>query len=131
MAYDPLKIRPVRNFCLVLADPRKEVLESGIILAVETGVEKVTEGTGRILRVGTGEKIPQIGLENGQRVVFRSYLKYANPVTCRLQWPDGRTKEHFLIACDDIIAIIPEDMQVGVFSGHPQNPVHENGRSSE
>jgi co-chaperonin GroES (HSP10) len=129
--YDPTKIVPRRDWVLILADPRKEVLASGLILPVETGVEKVTEGTGRILRVGPGVKNDRLNLCVGDRVIYRSYLKYANPITCRLQWEDGRTKEHFLICSDDLFAVIPEEMEVGVFSGRPQNPVHENGRSSE
>jgi co-chaperonin GroES (HSP10) len=122
---DPTKVIPRRDWVLVLMDQRKEVLDSGIVLPQEeSGVEKVTEGSARILRVGPGKKNEALGLKVGDRIILRSYLKYANSLTCRLQWPDGRVKEHFLMATDDVFAVIPEGMEVGVFS-RPQNKVSD------
>lgn len=124
MSFNPRSVRPRRNWVLVLDDQRKEVLSSGIALPTfEVGVEKVTQGCGEIIRVGQGEKTSALGLEPGQRIVFRSHLKYANPIETDEVWGDGKTKKrYFLMACEDVIAIIPPGMEVGVFSGRPQVP---------
>ncbi len=122
MSYDPLKIRPNRNFILVLMDQRKEKVGSIILPGQETGVEKVTEGAGTIIRVGSADAQHKLGLEEGMRIVYRSFLKHANPVDTDEVWGDGSHKEYFLMSSDDVIAIIPPGMEVGVFSGRPQVP---------
>ena len=125
MSFNPASIRPRRDWVLVLDDLRKSVLESGIVIAVETGLEKVREGTGTLVRVGIGDKTKALGIEPGQRVVYRSYLKYANPVETDEKWPDGTAKRYFLMSCEDLFAVIPPGMEVGVFSGRPQVPAKE------
>jgi co-chaperonin GroES (HSP10) len=113
---DPLKVKPKRDFCSVKADPRKDAV-GGIFLPVhETGVEKVTERAGTILRVGPG-KGEQLGLQAGNRIVYRGFLKHANPI----ETDDG--SECFLMSVDDVLAVLPEaSIEVGCFSGRPQNP---------
>lgn len=113
---DPERIRPGRDFVLILAEPRKEVLASGILLPIETGAEKVTEGSGHIIRVGNGKRADVVGLSPGDRVVYRSFLKEANPVPTDQKWADGRKKEYFIIDVNDIMSIVPSDVEVGVFS---------------
>ena len=123
VSYDPRKIRPRDGWVIVLADARKLELASGILLSPnESGVEKVTEGAGEVIRVGRGIKCETAGLEPGQRVVYRGYLKYANPIENDEVWPDGRKKTYFIMSMLDILAITPEGMEVGVFSGRPQVP---------
>lgn len=123
MLYDPTAIRPKKDFAVVLAEPRKAQLSSGIFLpTAETGAEKVTEGAGRVIRVGPGKKGPALELKEGDRVVYRGFLKVANPVTTDETWPDGTPKEYFLMAIDDIMLVVPEDVDVGVYSGRPQVP---------
>lgn len=115
MYYDPTKIRPRRDWVTVLQEPRCDYV-GGIFMPVETGVEKVTEGTGVVIRVGGGKKIDNLCLKAGDRIVYRTYLKYANPIPAGLTWPDGKVKQHFLMSVDDIFAIVPEGLNIGVFS---------------
>jgi len=122
MDYNPQKIRPRRDWVLVLDDERKDVLASGIIIPTETGVEKVTEGTGTLIRVGPGDKTSAINIEPGSKVVYRSYLKYANPIDSEEKWPSGSTKRYFLMSCEDLFGVVAPGVEVGVFSGRPQVP---------
>jgi co-chaperonin GroES (HSP10) len=123
VSIDPTKVRPRRDWALVLCDKRQQVLASGIILtAEETGAEKVTETAGTIIRLGPSEhKVRALGLSEGQHVVFRGYLKYANPIPHDEVWEDGTPKEYFLMDFADIFAIA-EGVSVGVFSGRPTVP---------
>ena len=121
--FNPHNIQPRAGWCIVLADPRKTKLDSGIFLpTAETGAEKVTEGAGVLIKVGGGEKNQALGLEEGQRVVFRGFLKHANPIPNDDKWENGDSKQYFLMSVEDLIAILPKDMEVGVFSGRPSVP---------
>lgn len=123
MSFHPTQVRPKEDWVLVLADARKSATGGGIILpASETGVEKVTEGSGTALRVGIGKKASAIGLENGCRILYRSFLKEANPIPSDEKWENGDQKRYFLMSIDDVLAVLPPDLEVGVFSGRPQIP---------
>lgn len=116
-AYDPKTIRPQRDWVTVLMEERKSQLSSGIFLpGSETGVEKVTEGAGTIVGVGPGEINQALDLSPGQRILLRSYLKYANAIPTEETWPSGAKKEYFFMSSKDIMALIPRDTDVGVFS---------------
>ena len=117
MSYDPLAIRPNKDFVSVLMEERKVQLDSGVFLpGRETGAEKVTEGAGVIVRVGLGELNEKLGLEPGMRILVRSYLKYANTIETEETWPSGEKKEYFFMSSKDIMAILPVDVAVGIFS---------------
>lgn len=125
MELNPAKVRPRDGWVVVLADPRKDRTESGIYLSPnESGVEKVTEGSGRILRAGPGEKNEKLGLKEGMRVLYRGFLKYANPIETDTKWGkgpfEGQKMTFFIMSSDDIMGIMPEGVEVGVFSGRPQ-----------
>lgn len=125
--YDPRSVRPRRDWVVVLDDQRKEKLASGLLLpSSETGLEKVTEGSGTIVRIGVGNKVSQLGLEPGSRVVYRSYLKYANPIENDEKWPDGGQKRYFLMSCEDLVAVTQPGVEVGVYSGRPMVPEKGN-----
>ena len=116
-ALDPKTIRPQRDWVTVLMEERKSKLESGIFLpSAETGVEKVTEGAGTIVNVGPGELNQTLGLSTGQRILLRSYLKYANVIPTDEYWPSGAKKEYFFMSSKDIMAVVLGDLEVGVFS---------------
>jgi co-chaperonin GroES (HSP10) len=111
--YDPKKIRPNKeDWIIVLADRRKTTLASGIILTdTETGAEKVTEGAGTIVRVGKGPKIDSEKIKEGDRIVYRTFLKYANRIPT-----EDRNDEFFFMAVDDVLGILSPGVEVGVFS---------------
>lgn len=114
---NPLNVRPCRDWALVRCDPRKTELASGIVLPPsETGAEKVMERAGTLLRLGVGVKAEKLGLQPGQRILFRGFLKHAQPVEA----DDG--SECFLMSIDDILSIIDDTTEVGAFSGRPMNP---------
>lgn len=120
---DVTKIRPREGWVLVLDDQRKKETSGGIILpGVETGAEKVTEGSGTVIRVGNGEKNAKAGLENGVRIVYRSFLKHAHRLDTDDKWEDGQPKHYFLMNSDDVLAVMAPGVEVGVFSGRPQVP---------
>ena len=122
--YDPNKIRVRDGWLLVLMDERKEQLASGIYLPTETGAEKVTEGMATVIRVGAGEKNKTLGLEYGQRIALRSYLKHANPIPTAQVWDSGARKEFFILNVDDVMGILARDVNVGVFS----SPAHKEAK---
>lgn len=115
------KIRPKEGWVLVLADPRMDKTASGIYLpGRETGIEKVTEGAGEVIGVGRGKKNHGLGLERGQRVIYRSFLKHANRIPADDTWPNREEKYYFFMSSDDVMGVIAPGVDVGVFSGRPQ-----------
>jgi co-chaperonin GroES (HSP10) len=111
---DPTKIRVRDGWCIVKMDPRKAVLDSGIVLPVnELGIEKVDSGNAVVIRVGEGKKNAALGLEAGMRVALRSYLKLANPIPTA----EG---EYSIVSSDDIAMVLPPGVEVGVFSSPAQ-----------
>lgn len=117
IVYEPKDVRPMKNWVCVLAQPRKTKLASGLLLAPnETGLEKVSQSTGHIIRVGAGDKCAALELKAGDRVLYRGFLKHANPLPTEEKWEDGQPKVYFLMSVDDLLAVIPEDMDADVFS---------------
>ncbi len=121
--YEPKDVLPRRDWLTVLDAQRRGETGGGIILpGAETGLEKVTEGTGTIIRFGPSElKVGALGLKPGMRIIYRGYIKHANRIPTRETWPDGSEKHYFLMDIEDIFAEADESVDVGVFSGRPQN----------
>lgn len=116
-SYNPKDIRPRRGWVSVLAVPRQEMLHSGLYLpASETGVEKVTETVGTVIRVGIDDRTKAMQLEPGQRIFFRGFLKYPNPIETDEKWPNGKRKEYFFMSADDIMGEAAPGVDIGVFS---------------
>jgi co-chaperonin GroES (HSP10) len=123
MSYDPKKIRPRDGWLVVLAEPRRERLASGLFLpGAETKTEKLMEGAGRVITVGRGGICQRHGLEPGVRVLYRGFLKWANPIETEEKWDDGQVKQYFVMSAEDILAIIPDEMEIGIYGGRPQVP---------
>lgn len=78
------------------------------------------EGAGLILSIGPGEKAPALRLEPGQRILFRGFLKVVHTIHNDEVWEDGTKKWCFLLAIDDILAVIPPGLAVGVYGGRPE-----------
>lgn len=124
---DPYKFRPSEGWVLILDDPRATQTAGGLFLpGAETGVEKVTEGSGEVIAVGKGDKNRLSNLEKGLRVVYRAFLKHAHRIDAEQNWPDGSEKIFFLIKSEDILAALTPGVTVGVFSGRPQVPAAES-----
>jgi co-chaperonin GroES (HSP10) len=114
---NPLLVRPRRDWVLVQCEPRKEVLDSGLVLPqMETGVEKVMERAGKVLRIGPGDRASVIGVKEGDRVLFRGFLKHAQPI----ESDDG--SDCFLMDINDVMSVVDVGIEVGAFSGRPMVP---------
>jgi co-chaperonin GroES (HSP10) len=117
MAFDPRNLRPLRDWAILLEEPRKKVLASGLILTDKlTMAENVSEYGAEVIAIGASKKFAQLDLMPGKRVLYRGFLKYAHPLDTEERWPDGDTKKFFLIKIDDIAFILGKDVQVGVYS---------------
>lgn len=133
-----LKLRPKRDWLVVLADKRRTTTSGGIFLpGYETGVEKVTEGSGTVIRTSnSGDKIKVLkeqGLVDGAKIVYRDFVKHANPIVdidTEDKWSDGTRKHYFLMSVDDVLGVLAKGTEVGVFSGRPMVPAKEkkNGK---
>lgn len=66
-----MNIKPVGDRLLVKAVKEEETTKSGIVLPESISKEKKTEG--EIIAIGSGEKITQLGLKVGQKVLYSKY----------------------------------------------------------
>lgn len=106
--------RPLGDWVVAKADPRVKKTAGGIHLPDQiVAIERVMEGTARILKVGSKARLRVgFGIEPGMRICFRGFLKdafheFADDDGCRV----------FMLKADDILAVIDEDVEMGAFSG--------------
>ncbi len=105
--------RPLRDWLFVKADPRVKKTAGGIVLPDQIiAVERVMEGTGRILKLGktVSSKVGAV-LEEGDRICFRGFLKDAFH-----EFAEDDGCQVFMLKADDILAVISDDVQMGAFS---------------
>lgn len=111
MSLDWRRFRPLKKWVLVKADPRVKKTAGGIVLTDElTKIEKVMEGTGRLLKVGS-EAAKDV--EVGDRICYRGFLKDA--------FHDAFTRDEdgcqiFMLRIEDVMMVIPDDLEMGFFS---------------
>lgn len=114
--YDWKKFVPKGKWIVVKADPRVKKTSGGIVLPdMQLQAERVMEGTGHILKVGSDRKAIEdycgVMLESGMRIFYRGFLKDA--------FQDFGTDDDglaiFLLRCEDIMGIIDEDVVMGTF----------------
>ncbi|PJE58544.1 MAG: co-chaperone GroES [Candidatus Portnoybacteria bacterium CG10_big_fil_rev_8_21_14_0_10_36_7] len=88
-------IKPIGDRVLVEPVTAEEVTKSGIVLPDTINQEKKAEG--KILFIGSGEKVSKLGLSIGQKIIFGQYagdeVKMDN-------------KEFKIINHEDILAVI-------------------------
>ncbi len=109
------RVRPRGDWALVKTDPRVKQTKGGLHLPDGLlGMEKMSEATGVVLRLGgTVCDTLNFGLEPGMRVCFRGFLKDASAHIFE-RHEDGC--EVFMITADDILAVVDESVQVGALS---------------
>lgn len=119
MPIDIKKFIPRGKWVVVKSDPRMKTTKGGIELPQQMVMaERVMEGTGHILKVGTDregilDKTGGIMLEPGMRIFFRGFLKDAFADFSRDE--DGLAI--FLLRVEDIMGILDDpDIQMGAFS---------------
>lgn len=122
--HDPFTIRPKRGWVIIRHDKRKTRLASGLILEEETNAEKLHEGSGVIIRLGRGPRVEASGLKEGDRVMYRTYLRHAVPIEADLFWPgeESQKMKFFFMSIDDITAVIDSDLEVGAISERKATP---------
>lgn len=119
MSLDVKTFHPKGKWVVVKADPRVKKTKGGIELPeMQLQAERVMEGTGHILKVGSDREgilnaTGGVMLEPGMRIFYRGFLKDAfYDFTTD---DDGQTI--FLLRAEDIMGIIEDDdVQMGAFS---------------
>ena len=66
-----MNLRPLGDRVIVQALPKEETTKSGIILP--DTVNKESRQEGKLVAIGSGEKITKLNLSTGQKVVFSEY----------------------------------------------------------
>jgi chaperonin GroES len=66
-----MKIKPIGDRILIKQSSQEEVTKSGIVLS--ESAEKEKKAQGKIIALGSGEEIKQLGLREGDTVVFGKY----------------------------------------------------------
>jgi co-chaperonin GroES (HSP10) len=116
MSYNWRHWSPLKKWVMVKADPRVKKTKGGIHLTEElVAVERVMEGTGRILKVGNNDDILKavgVSLEPGMRICYRGFLKDAFQEFGK----DDDGCDVFLLRAEDVIAVIGDDVLMGAFS---------------
>lgn len=103
------QVHPHRKWVLVKADPRMKKTAGGIHLTDELiKVERVMEGTGRVIAIGS--EVEDVAVND--RVVFRGFLKDVS----RGMIAKEDDCDFMLIRTEDLMAVIGEDVTMGAFS---------------
>jgi co-chaperonin GroES (HSP10) len=116
LSFEPWQLRPKTDWAVVCQEQRKTTMKSGLIIPMETNHEKLHEGTGYIIRLTAGPIAMANGLEKGQRVMYRTYLRHAQKLETSACYADGTKREYFLISLADVTAVLDEDVEVGLLS---------------
>jgi len=90
-----MNLRPLGDRVIVQPMPKEETTKSGIILP-ET-VNKESRQEGKLVAIGSGEKVGQLKLSTGQKVVFSEYGGSDVKI-------DGQ--EYKILNHDDLLAVI-------------------------
>ena len=105
---DATKIRARGPWVLLKVDPPKEKTESGLLYVPQGSMtERLGDATGVVLSVGEGKlgkkgRREHSGLKVGDRIIFRGFLKEANPIA-------QLDKDHCMIHQDDVKLVIEEE----------------------
>ncbi|MDO8559470.1 MAG: co-chaperone GroES [bacterium] len=89
------KLRPLGNRVVVQPLSEEEKTGSGIILPDSVDKEKKAEG--KIIAIGSGDKIVKLGLKTGDRVIFGKYAGEEVKVD---------TIEYKILTDEDVLAVV-------------------------
>ena len=90
-----MNIKPIGDRLVVKPIKEEETTKSGIVLPESVSKEKKTEG--EIIAIGAGEKISQLGLRIGQRVLCSKYGGDEIKID---------DQEYKILAHEDVLAVI-------------------------
>lgn len=111
MSTDPSKVRARGGWVLVKPDAPKE-MSGSLYLPQGNLMERLGHNTAEVVSVGKGyydpgdkkTKLHKIGVEPGERVVFRGHLQEANKL--------GEKRDHCFIHAKDLIGVIPKGVEL-------------------
>jgi co-chaperonin GroES (HSP10) len=104
-------LRPMPGWALCRTSPHSLTTKSGLILPTEIDKNVRSEGVAIIEAVCPKRGAPA-GVEVGDQVLYRGFLRFANQVGELLG--GKRDCERFLINLDDILAIVSGPGTIGV-----------------
>lgn len=105
---DPAKIRPADKWVVVTPSGENRMVGGLIHLPdYKVNLEKLSQGTGVIVRKGKGRKNDSVAVNVGDTVAYRSYLDILHPI---------EDSTSFLVHIDDILGVVSPGIEVGVFS---------------
>ena len=115
---DISKLKPYGPWCLIKVDPPKKQSEAGLYLPEGNQLERMGYASGVVLSRGPGFfmtkkkrgllKYTPIGVEVGEKIVFRGHLQELNR-------PGGYLdREHCLIHGQDIIGVLDKGVELGL-----------------
>ncbi len=90
-----MNLKPLGNRIIIKATPQEEVTSSGIILPETAAKESRKEG--EIIALGEGDKLKELNLKKGNKVIFSEYGGSEIKI-------DGQ--EYKILNHDDLLAVI-------------------------
>ena len=90
-----MNLKPLGNRIIIKATPQEEVTSSGIILPETAAKESRKEG--EIIALGEGDKLKELNLKKGNKVIFSEYGGSEIKI-------DGQ--EYKILNHDDLLALI-------------------------
>ena len=90
-----MKLKPLGNRVVVLPLTEEETTKGGIILPDTVDKEKKAEG--KIIAIGSGEKIVKLSLKEGDRVLFGKYAGEEVKVD---------NVEYKILSDEDVLAVV-------------------------
>ena len=110
MTADPTKARVMGNWILCRGMTPKTMTKSGLHMPKDFDRDVVTEGVAEVIGVGPGEFNKKTGIytdhgiEVGERVVYRGFLRYAEQVGDL--FGGERASEYFFINAKDLLCTV-------------------------
>jgi hypothetical protein len=102
---------PMPGWALCRTLPHRETLASGLVLPKDIDKDVTSEGVAEVLRV-TAPHVGPAGVGVGDKIVYRGFLRFANPVGAILG--SHRDCEYFLLNLRDALAVVEGPGTIGL-----------------